>query len=176
MSRRCCRCCTGHAPRSKAPTAATLVCPNGCSRPSSHVVDGGTPPSPSADWFSAASGAPSRRSSCPLGGCPDRCVSGVAVGPNAPRRTDAGEGALSSWDDPAIDHGRPPLGFRSDEAGERWVANPEEFENALQAVTLLDQGSSLREVSRGTGIPKSSVARIRDRREPILLKPNVWGM
>jgi DNA invertase Pin-like site-specific DNA recombinase len=79
-------------------------------------------------------------------------------------------------ENPEIDHGRPPLGFRFDEAGERWVPNPEEFENALRAVTLLDRGSSLREVSRGTGIPKSTVARIRDRRERYLAEAERLGI
>lgn len=79
-------------------------------------------------------------------------------------------------ENPEIDHGRPPLGFRFDEAGERWVPNPEEFENALRAVTLLDRGSSLREVSRETGIPKSTVARIRDRRERYLVEAEGLGI
>lgn len=61
--------------------------------------------------------------------------------------------------------GRPPFGFRFDEAGEYLEPDPEKFANALDLLDRRDRGESYREIGEAVGVSKDIVAGVIDRRE-----------
>lgn len=66
-----------------------------------------------------------------------------------------------------FDHGRPPFGFRFDDAGEYWVPS-EEFEDALEVISCRKDGLSWRETADKTGVNKDTARRIWERRAKYL--------
>lgn len=67
------------------------------------------------------------------------------------------------------DHGRPPIGFRFDDAGEQWVPDREgSFPDVVHAIRMVDEGATYRDVEEEIGIAPSTMSRIIDRREQYL--------
>lgn len=67
------------------------------------------------------------------------------------------------------DHGRPPIGFRFDDAGEQWVPDREgRFPDVVHAIRMVDEGATYRDVEEEIGIAPSTMSRIIDRREQYL--------
>jgi len=67
------------------------------------------------------------------------------------------------------DHGRPPIGFRFDNAGEQWVPDREgSFPDVVHAIRMVDEGATYRDVKEKIGIAPSTMSRIIDRREQYL--------
>lgn len=67
------------------------------------------------------------------------------------------------------DHGRPPIGFRFDDAGEQWVPDREDsFPDVVHAIRMVDEGATYRDVEEEIGIAPSTMSRIIDRREQYL--------
>lgn len=66
-----------------------------------------------------------------------------------------------------FDHGRPPTGFRYDDAGEYWVPDMDsgEFDRAIQAIEMVENGASYAEVNEELGFPRATVSRIVNRKE-----------
>lgn len=73
--------------------------------------------------------------------------------------------------DNGYDHGRPPLGFRFDEAGEQWVPDREgRFADVVEAIQMVDDGATYRDVQEQLGIAPSTMSGILEHRERYLQK------
>lgn len=67
------------------------------------------------------------------------------------------------------DHGRPPIGFRFDDAGERWVPNREgRFADVVEAIRMVEDGATYRDVEEELGIAPSTMSGVMDRRDRYL--------
>ncbi len=67
------------------------------------------------------------------------------------------------------DHGRPPIGFRFDDAGERWVPNREgQFADVVEAIRMVEDGATYRDVEEELGIAPSTMSGVMDRRDRYL--------
>jgi DNA invertase Pin-like site-specific DNA recombinase len=68
-----------------------------------------------------------------------------------------------------FDHGRPPIGFRFDDDGEKWVPDPDgQFEEVVEAIQMVDQGATYREVQDDLGIAPSTLSNVMERRDRYL--------
>ena len=73
--------------------------------------------------------------------------------------------------DNGYDHGRPPIGFRFDEAGEQWVPDREgRFADVVEAIQMVDDGATYRDVQEQLGIAPSTMSGILEHRERYLQK------
>lgn len=71
--------------------------------------------------------------------------------------------------DSGHDHGRPPTGFRFDEAGERWVPDREgRFEDVVEAIQMVEDGATYAHVHEELGISPSTMSGVMDRKERYL--------
>ena len=71
--------------------------------------------------------------------------------------------------DSGHDHGRPPTGFRFDEAGERWVPDREgRFEDVVEAIQMVEDGATYADVHEELGISPSTMSGVMDRKERYL--------
>lgn len=67
------------------------------------------------------------------------------------------------------DHGRPPIGFRFDDAGERWVPDREGgFADVAEAIRMVEDGATYRDVEEELGIAPSTMSGVMDRRDRYL--------
>ena len=66
-----------------------------------------------------------------------------------------------------FDHGRPPFGLQFDDAGEYWVPG-EDFDTALDIVSLRENGLSWRDIADKTGANKDTARRIWERKDRYL--------
>lgn len=67
------------------------------------------------------------------------------------------------------DHGRPPIGFRFDDAGERWVPDHEgRFGDVVEAIRMVDEGATYSDVQEEVGIPPSTMSGVMDRQDRYL--------
>jgi len=67
------------------------------------------------------------------------------------------------------DHGRPPIGFRFDDAGERWVPDREgRFADVVEAIRMVEDGATYRDVQEELGIAPSTMSGVMDRRDRYL--------
>lgn len=67
------------------------------------------------------------------------------------------------------DHGRPPIGFQFDDAGERWVPNREgRFGDVVEAIRMVEDGATYRDVEEELGIAPSTMSGVMDRRDRYL--------
>jgi DNA invertase Pin-like site-specific DNA recombinase len=67
------------------------------------------------------------------------------------------------------DHGRPPIGFRFDDAGERWVPDREgRFDDVVEAIRMVENGATYRDVQEELGIAPSTMSGVMDRRDRYL--------
>lgn len=68
-------------------------------------------------------------------------------------------------------HGRPPIGFRFDDAGEQWVPDREgRFEDVVEAIRLVEDGATYRDVQEELGIAPSTMSGVMNRRDRYLRK------
>lgn len=72
--------------------------------------------------------------------------------------------AHERWAERADHQGRPPKGLQYGPDGQTLVPD-EEFDAVCDVLDLLDEGASFTEIEAATGVPTSTVGRIRDRRE-----------
>lgn len=71
--------------------------------------------------------------------------------------------------DRGYDHGRPPIGFRFDDAGEQWVPDREgQFPDVVEAIRMVEDGQTYREVKDKLGIAPSTMSGVMDRKERYL--------
>ncbi|UPW01073.1 recombinase family protein [Halorussus gelatinilyticus] len=71
--------------------------------------------------------------------------------------------------DKGYDHGRPPIGFRFDNKGEQWVPDRDgDFDTVLEAIRMVETGSTYREVEDELEIVPSTMSGIMDRKEQYL--------
>jgi DNA invertase Pin-like site-specific DNA recombinase len=71
--------------------------------------------------------------------------------------------------DNGYDHGRPPIGFRFNEAGTEWVPDRDgRFEGVVAAIRAVENGKTYREVQDEVGISPATISRIMDRKERYL--------
>ncbi|MBX0322930.1 recombinase family protein [Halomicroarcula sp. F13] len=67
------------------------------------------------------------------------------------------------------DHGRPPIGFQFDDAGERWVPDREgRFEHVVEAIRMVEDGATYRDVQEELDIAPSTMSGVMDRRDRYL--------
>lgn len=67
------------------------------------------------------------------------------------------------------DHGRPPIGFRFDDAGERWVPDREgRFADVVEAINMVEDGATYRDVEKELGIAPSTMSGVMNRRDRYL--------
>lgn len=67
------------------------------------------------------------------------------------------------------DHGRPPIGFRFDDAGERWVPDREgRFADVVEAINMVEDGATYRDVEEELGIAPSTMSGVMNRRDRYL--------
>lgn len=66
-----------------------------------------------------------------------------------------------------FDHGRPPFGLQFDDAGEYWVPG-EDFDTALDVISLREDGLSWRKIGEKTGLNKDTARRIWQRKNRYL--------
>jgi len=72
------------------------------------------------------------------------------------------------------DHGRPPIGFQFDEAGQQWVPDREgRFEDVVEAIRMVERGASYREVEDELDIVPSTMSGIMGRKERYLLSQEI---
>lgn len=83
--------------------------------------------------------------------------------------------ALEEKKERGHDLGRPPFGFRYDDAGEYWVPDHDsegdeksDFQKALDVIQNREEGLSWRDVAAETGVHKDTARNIWDRRERYL--------
>lgn len=78
--------------------------------------------------------------------------------------------ALEEKKEKGHDLGRPPYGFRYNDAGEHWVPDREsgEFSDALDIISLREDGVSWRDIEDETEATMSTARRVWDRRERYL--------
>lgn len=68
-----------------------------------------------------------------------------------------------------FDHGRPPIGFRFDDAGEYWVPDREgRFSDVVDAIRMVEEGSTYRDVKKKLNIAPSTMTHIMNRRDRYL--------
>lgn len=73
--------------------------------------------------------------------------------------------------DNGYDHGRPPLGFRFDDAGEHWVPDREgRFSDVVEAIRMVEDGATYRDVQEELGISSSTMSGVMKRRDRYLEK------
>ncbi|WP_435098495.1 recombinase family protein [Halorubrum sp. N11] len=65
------------------------------------------------------------------------------------------------------DHGRPPFGLQFDDDGEYWVPDSD-FDDALEVISLREDGLSWRGISNEIGLNKDTARRVWERRERYL--------
>lgn len=71
--------------------------------------------------------------------------------------------------DKGYDHGRPPMGFRFDTQGEQWIPDRDgEFDTVLEAIRMIETGSTYRDVEDELDIAPSTMSGIMDRKEQYL--------
>lgn len=71
--------------------------------------------------------------------------------------------------DSGHDHGRPPIGFRFDDAGERWVPDYEgRFRDVVESIRLVESGATYSDVQEQTGIAPSTLSGVMERKERYL--------
>jgi DNA invertase Pin-like site-specific DNA recombinase len=71
--------------------------------------------------------------------------------------------------DKGYDHGRPPIGFRFDNEGKQWVPDRNgQFEIVLEAIHMVEAGSTYREVEDELDIAPATMSSIMDRRDQYL--------
>lgn len=67
------------------------------------------------------------------------------------------------------DHGRPPIGFQFDDAGEQWVPNREgRFPDVVEAIQMVEEGATYRDVQEELGIAPSTMSSVMKRRDRYL--------
>lgn len=67
------------------------------------------------------------------------------------------------------DHGRPPIGFQFDDAGERWVPDRDgRFEDVVEAIQMVEDGATYSDVQEELGIAPSTMSGVMDRRDRYL--------
>ena len=67
--------------------------------------------------------------------------------------------------DSGHDHGRPPIGFRFDDAGERWVPDREgRFKDVVEAIRMVEHGATYADVQEELGIAPSTMSGVMKRR------------
>jgi len=77
--------------------------------------------------------------------------------------------AIQHREEQGFDQGRPPIGFRFDDAGEQWVPDRERrFPDVINAIRMIDEGSTYREVEQELEIAPSTMSHIMNRREQYL--------
>jgi hypothetical protein len=77
--------------------------------------------------------------------------------------------ALQHREDSGFDHGRPPIGFRFDDAGEQWVPDREgRFDDVVEAVQMVENGSTYRDVQEELGIAPSTMSGVMKHRDRYL--------
>lgn len=62
------------------------------------------------------------------------------------------------------DHGRPPTGFTYNDDGTRWVPD-DQFETVVDAIELIEDGVSYREVADRVDIPRSTLSEVVNRKD-----------
>lgn len=71
--------------------------------------------------------------------------------------------------DKGYDHGRPPLGFRFDNEGQRWVPDRDgRFDAVVEAIRMVENGATYREIEEELNIAPSTMSGIMDRKEKYL--------
>jgi DNA invertase Pin-like site-specific DNA recombinase len=71
--------------------------------------------------------------------------------------------------DDGHDHGRPPIGFRFDDAGERWVPDREgRFKDVVEAIRMVEDGATYADVQEELGIAPSTMSGVMKRRDRYL--------
>jgi DNA invertase Pin-like site-specific DNA recombinase len=87
--------------------------------------------------------------------------------------------ALEEKQEQGHDLGRPPFGFRYDDASEYWVPDHDsegdeksDFERALDVVEKRENGHSWRDIAAETGVHKDTARNIWERRERYLTEAN----
>jgi len=67
------------------------------------------------------------------------------------------------------DHGRPPIGFRFDDEGEKWVPDRSgQFEDVVKAIRMVERGKTYRDVEAELDIPTSTMTGVMSRRNRYL--------
>jgi len=67
------------------------------------------------------------------------------------------------------DHGRPPIGFRYDDASEKWVPDREgRFEDVVDAIQMVEDGATYADVEERLDIAPSTMSGVMNRRERYL--------
>lgn len=86
------------------------------------------------------------------------------------REIEKSQAALDAREERGDDHGRPPFGLRYDDDGRRWVPDREsgEFATALEVIRHREDGLSWRDIEDETGVSRSTVRSVYDRRERYL--------
>lgn len=68
-----------------------------------------------------------------------------------------------------FDQGRPPIGLKYDDAGERWVQDREgQFDEVIEAIRMVEDGASYRDVQEELEIAPSTLSGVLDRKELFL--------
>lgn len=71
------------------------------------------------------------------------------------------------------DHGRPPIGFQFDEAGEQWVPDREgRFPDVVEGIQMVEEGATYRDVQEELGIAPSTMSSVMKRRDRYLQEAN----
>jgi len=72
------------------------------------------------------------------------------------------------------DHGRPPIGFRFDDAGEQWVPDREgRFADVVEAIQMVENDATYRDVQEKLGIAPSTMSGVMNRKEQYLQEVGV---
>lgn len=67
------------------------------------------------------------------------------------------------------DHGRPPIGFQFDDAGEQWVPDREgRFDDVVEAIEMVEGGATYADVQDELGIAPSTMSGVMGRRDRYL--------
>jgi DNA invertase Pin-like site-specific DNA recombinase len=86
------------------------------------------------------------------------------------REIEKSRAALAERVEQGHDQGRPPHGLTYDDTGERWVPDREsgDFEDALDVISLREDGVSWRDIEDETKVSKNTARRIWERRDRYL--------
>jgi len=77
--------------------------------------------------------------------------------------------AMRHREDQGFDQGRPPIGLRFDDAGERWVPDREgRFADVVEAIRMVEDGATYRDVQEELDIAASTMSGVMDRRDRYL--------
>jgi DNA invertase Pin-like site-specific DNA recombinase len=77
--------------------------------------------------------------------------------------------AMQHREDKGFDQGRPPIGLRFDDAGERWIPDREgRFGDVVEAIQMVSDGATYREIEAKHGIPPSTMTGVMKRQEHYL--------